>query len=517
VDAIVWGFVLRLGQVALDAALPIVVGVVTAGVLRRMVGPAGTRRVFGRGWKGLVRGWVAGKLLPVCSLGVIPVSREVRRAGVPGGTVLAFTLAAPLLNPISLLYGLTLAEPKVILAFLVASLILSTAAGVLWDRLFAPSGAAEDEAKRAALADAEPLPAHGPKRLLAVLVTAGRELVSRDVRFFAVGLIGSAAVAAVVPFGALQHTMKHADPTSPLLMAAVAVPAYSTPLPGMMRVGLMFDHGNSIGAAFGLFVLGIGLSLGTLAYLGSDFGWRRVGPWAACYLGVVLGLGYLAQPLLYDSRKVEIDHTHAFDDFSNPFPSGSAGPAAVRARLAEKFGPLGRPAVAALLLLVVVGLTARRLDRGGRLEAWLTAPPAAATDRRWDVAVPGFVLSLITLAGLVAFSVIGAFVYYPDREQCKAQMAAVYANAAVAVRTGHPDEAMRELEQWDLLVRKLEVGEAIRRFGVTAEQSRAAETLREAIEEVRDQLLASDQPAAARSFSDGVESAYRQCKSAYGR
>ena len=70
-----WGFVLRLGQVGIEAALPIVVGVMTAGVLRRMVGPAGTRKLFGRGWKGLVRGWIAGKLLPVCSLGVIPVSR----------------------------------------------------------------------------------------------------------------------------------------------------------------------------------------------------------------------------------------------------------------------------------------------------------------------------------------------------------------------------------------------------------------------------------------------------------
>jgi uncharacterized protein len=320
-----------------------------------------------------------------------------------------------------------------------------------------------------------------------------------------------------VPFGALQHTMKHADPLSPLLMAAVAIPTYSTPLPGMMRVGLMFDHGNSIGAAFGLFVLGIGLSLGTLAYLGSDFGWRRVGPWAACYLGVVLGLGYLAQPLLYDTRKVELDHTHAFDDFSNPFPAGSADTAVVRVKLAEKFGPLERPAVGALLLLSAVGLVARRLDRGGRLEAWLTAKPAPAAGRRWDVAVPGVVLGVVTLVGLVAFSVIGAFVYYPDREQCKAQMAAVYANAAVAVRTGHADEAMRELELWDLLVRKLEVGESIRRFGVTAEQSRAAAALREAIEGVRDHLLARDQPAAVLAFKDGVEAAYRECKAAYGR
>ena len=64
-----------------------------------------TRRLFGRGVRGAVRGWAIGMVLPVCSLGVIPVARELRRGGVPGGTVLAFVLTAPLLNPISFLYG----------------------------------------------------------------------------------------------------------------------------------------------------------------------------------------------------------------------------------------------------------------------------------------------------------------------------------------------------------------------------------------------------------------------------
>ncbi|MCS7269602.1 MAG: permease, partial [Gemmataceae bacterium] len=91
---VVWGFLLRLGQVTLEASLTLLVGVVVAGVLRRMVSPAGTRRLFGRGLTGLLRGWLAGMLLPVCSLGVIPVAGELRRAGVPGGTVLAFTLTA---------------------------------------------------------------------------------------------------------------------------------------------------------------------------------------------------------------------------------------------------------------------------------------------------------------------------------------------------------------------------------------------------------------------------------------
>ena len=46
-------------------------------------------------------------LMPVCSLGVIPIAREMRRSDLRGGD-LAFAMTAPLFNPLSMLYGLTL-------------------------------------------------------------------------------------------------------------------------------------------------------------------------------------------------------------------------------------------------------------------------------------------------------------------------------------------------------------------------------------------------------------------------
>lgn len=523
-SAIFWGFVLRFGQVAVESALTLVVGAVVAGVLRRMVGPAGTRRLFGRGWRGLIRGWVAGKLLPVCSLGVIPVAREMRRAGVPDGTVLSFVLAAPLLNPISLLYGLSLAEPVVILAFAAGSLVLSTAAGLIWEYAFARPVDRDAEAGRAAKADAEPLPAQGPKRILAIGATAARELAGRDLAFYTVGLAGSALLSALIPFGSLQGTMKHSDPASPLLMAAVAAPMYSTPLPGMMRIGLMFDHGNSVGAAFVLFTLGIGTSLGTAAWLGTEFGWRRTVPWFAAYVGVVLGLAYAAEPVLYDARKAEAGHTHAFDDYSSPFPAGTSfAPAAeqTRAKLDEKFGPLERPAVYAVVALAAVGLVVRRFDRRGVAERWLTARPAATAGTTcgvgWDRSVPGPVLGAVALVGLVAFSVVGAYIYYPDRAQCLDDMGAVKAEAFSATAGGRADEAIRHIEHWDLTVRKLEVGEYIRALGVTAEQAKSAEDMREALEEVRDKLLAGDVAAARKAILADVDKAFQAVKAAYPR
>ena len=512
-----WAFALRFGQAGMDATLTLVIGVVTAGVLRRMVGPAGTRRLFGTGVRGLVSGWLAGMLLPVCALGVIPVARELRRSGVPGGTVLAFVLAAPLLNPISFLYGLTLAEPTVILTFSAFSLMLTTAAGFLWDRAFAHTTDAAESRALAERADAEPAPPEGLRRILALFTTAAKELAGRDLGFYAVGLAGTALLSALIPFGSLQHTMPHSDKLSPLLMTGLAVPLYSPPLPGMMKIGLMFDHGNSIGAAFVLFAIGIGTSLGTLAWLLADFGGRRVLPWFLTYVVIVVGLGYASEGLLYDTRKPEAGHTHAFDDYSSPFTPSSAGlPATTWKKLGEKFGPLERPAAYGFLGLLTAGLLLRRLDARGAVERWLTTRPAADDAKRgWDIRVPGSVLGGLTLAGLVAFSVVGAYVYYPDRDQCLDQMFAVYADAAVAVNTGKQQEAILHLEQWDQLVRKLEVGTYLRHYGVTVEQSKTAEDLREAIEEVRDELLAGESDAARQKFKAEVEVVYRACKAAY--
>ena len=88
---------LRLLQ-ALGQAVPtILIGLVVAAIFRRALGASGTFKLFGgNGPRSLVSAWFIGMLLPVCSLGVIPVAWEMRRSRLSGGTILAFALTAPL-------------------------------------------------------------------------------------------------------------------------------------------------------------------------------------------------------------------------------------------------------------------------------------------------------------------------------------------------------------------------------------------------------------------------------------
>jgi len=253
-------------------------------------------------------------------------------------------LTGPLLNPISFLYGLTLGQPKIILSFAAITLFKTTLVAYLWETWFGGVADAVAAVERGRIADAEPIPTAGAKRILSVLVTAAKELSGRDIYYYLLGLLGNAVLSACIPFGGLRKTMFHHDPLAPLRMVFLSIPAYISPLSGMMRIGMMFEHGNSIGAAFVLLVLGIGISLGTLAWMLRDFG-RMIVPWFVVYVMVVLGIAYALEKPLWDPRQVEADHTHAFDDLSSPFYAGrETTPAQMRAlveqKLALQFGPL---------------------------------------------------------------------------------------------------------------------------------------------------------------------------------
>src|SRR5262249_52285124 len=131
-------------------------------------------------------------------------------------------------------------------------------------------------------------------------------------------------LAGLVPHGFLGTTMRHDDWLSPVLMTAIALPSYSGPLQGMMRLGLMFEHGNSVGAAFALFELGIGINVGMIVWLINLFGWRRVLVWLVFLTAGTLALAYVAEKPLYFAHE-EAGHTHAFDEWTNPFAGGFEG------------------------------------------------------------------------------------------------------------------------------------------------------------------------------------------------
>ena len=93
-SAIFWGVCLRIVQAALQASPFIFTGLCITGLLHRLMGQQHTRQLFGsNSIASLFQSWLIGMLLPGCSLGVIPIVKQLRRSGIAVGTIFAFALS----------------------------------------------------------------------------------------------------------------------------------------------------------------------------------------------------------------------------------------------------------------------------------------------------------------------------------------------------------------------------------------------------------------------------------------
>ncbi|MFO0428458.1 MAG: permease [Planctomyces sp.] len=472
-----WGFILRFVQCLAQASPFILCGFIAAAVLKRFFGYQETRRLFGGdGRWGLLRAWIIGMLLPVCSLGVVPMLRELKRAGLAGGTILAFAMAAPLFNPLSLLYGLTLSEPIAIVCFAGCSLVIVTIIGTLFDRLHGNSSDTEIQLPPAPF---------GIRRMLAVGVTCALEATGPSLVIIFVGLAGVALLGAVIPAGGFQHAFNSDNAAAPLLMMAMAIPVYATPMQAMSQLGMMFQHANSIGAAFVLLILGAGMNLGLVYWLWREYGTKRTLSFMAMLLTVVVALAYGIQDPLFPKDIEPANHTHAFDIYSQPFHSSvSTGslPSLTAEKLSRDIQIFEWHSLKLLAGLAAIGVVLRVADPKKRLEAWIEQRPEEATTPRMDLILPPSVIGLFCLGVLVAVSVAGCYAYYPTAREALAEMYIIRGEALTAARTGQKAEAEYWIDLYADWSRKMEVGVYLREWNLSEYHRWKARLLREQLE-----------------------------------
>jgi len=506
-ETVFWGALLRFTQAFIQATPTILVGVMVAGVFRRLMGYESTRRLFGNNtWRALPQAWAVGMLLPVCSLGVIPVMREMRRAGVSGGAILAFGLTAPLFNPISVLYGLTLSDPVVILTFSFCSLVIVTVMGIGWDKLFPNTSEANSD---------PPEVAFGIKRMLSIGVYCAREIIGANSLYIFTALIGVAVLSALLPLGYLQSAAEHTDPWAPLFMTGIAIPIYATPMTAMVQLAAMFQHGNSVGAAFALLALGAGANIGILVWMVREFGLKKTTAWFALLVSVVLLLSYTVDKPLYPHGVEPIGHTHAFDIYCAPFHASiqNAFPLAIKI-LRDKTAPHELVSLFALGVLIVSGVVLHFCDRQGKIEAWVERQPEVQPNM--DIVIPGPVLGGISLVGLIGLSVLGCYVYYPPPSEILEEMRIVNTEVASATIAKDWDTAQYWIPIYDNWSRKLQVSMYLRGQNITPFHRAKARVLRDKLESLKHGIENKDIED-SRQLGLDVTNAFIRMRTAYTR
>jgi len=494
--------------VSLAEASPFVLaGLMTTAVLRTFFGTEGTRRLFGEGTRSaLLRAWLLGMLLPVCSLGVIPVVRELRRARIRGGTVLAFAMSGPLFNPLSLLYGLTLSEPVAILTFAFCSLIIVTAAGLVFDRLF-------PEVSGPVAAD--PALAFGLQRMAALFSVTVREASGTAGGWLLLGLCGVGTLGALLPQNSLQHSFNADNGMAPLLMMLLSIPVYATPMLAMSQLGMMFQHANSIGAAFILLILGAGTNPGLIGWSVAEFGWKRATAWLVLVVLVLLPLAYGVQGPLFPTDVEPAGHTHAFDIYCRPFSGNEPNPVqALRDRLSRDLAPWQYRPLVVVGLLATAGVVLRLTDRRGRLEAWIWQPAEVRPAGQYDIVIPPAVLGVLSLSGLVVLSVAGCYTAYPGPAESLEAMTDARIGALSAALSLDHAETKYWAERYDDWTRRLEVGAWLRRGTLSDYHRWKSRLVREKLELLEHEVEEGDRELVLKLVSE-ITRANRRMSEAY--
>jgi len=500
----VWGMVYRLLEVSFHAAPTVLVGFFLAGIIKRLVGYETTKVWFGGdSLRSIPQAWLIGMLLPVCSLGAIPVIRQLHKAGVPGGAILAFAISAPLFNPISLLYGLSLANPVVILSFAGLSLLIVTLVGLMVEKIwpFPPRST-----------ETVPPVSYGLRRLMAVAVTSSREAWSQQSWYIALGLIGSASLSLFLPYGYLQNKAERFDAWAPLFMAGIALPVYETPMTMIIKLGDMFQHGNSVGAAFALMILGAGINLGVLTWLWLHYGKLRTFTCVGVLFLIVVGLSYSIDAPLTPQGIEPAGHTHAFDVYCSPFhPAETVGPRLVLDRLGKNLQLFEWVGLVGWGLLMLTGALTHTSRLPG-LDAWLEKP----IDRTgsWDVVLPPQVLGAAGLLGLISASVLGCFLYYPPLEEVFEELKQAQIPLVAAGVTQDWEGVNYWLPIVDDWTRRVQVSAYLRRIPQAEEHAAKAESYRDLLDGLRHAAEDRDVEAAKR-YGLAIQRAYSELKAVY--
>jgi hypothetical protein len=299
-----------LGPLFVETAPAMLLGLLAAGLVHAFLPRQPTAWLRGgTAVQQAVRGVAFGIPLPVCSCGVLPLSRRLLAAGAPAAAVVAFAAGAPELGVDSALLSLRLLGLPLTALRLVASAVLAVAVGVLVARV-----ARREEVSAGASDDGVHDAARGAGgRLRAAVAEGFGPALDHVAAWYLAGLV-VAAVAEAAVHPALGARL--GAPLDVVASALLAIPVYVCAQGATPLAAVMVHKGFSVGAALAFLLVGPGTNVAVLATLRRALGWRAALVFAGASLAGAVAVGLLVNALVAPGSLPEIHplvaHRHAW-------------------------------------------------------------------------------------------------------------------------------------------------------------------------------------------------------------
>lgn len=492
-------------RVFVESSATILVGVIAAAVIRcwggyptveSWLGPSGslerTFRIMG-----------ACCCVPLCALGVLPVIKELSDSGMPRRDLAVVWLVAPLLNPLSLLYAVSILPAWQFGVFVVIACLFGGLVSEVAGR-FTSSETANS-------LEVTPPAAQGTTRLWNGAIAVGRIVTGWALFYIAAGAVISGVIISFIPATSFERIFAIDNPAGPLEAMTLTAPQAITPISFTMAVAAIRVMHLAFACAISLQLLGVAWCGGTVLAMRSIWGWKRtMGLFCATlFLAVAASYGaYATSPPLIG----EAEESHGLDTLARPYhPSFQQFSVAVNQQL-QHTDAIMRGGAVLLLLTVLWGVVVRvgKFQYREQIEA---PESDAKGDSRWNVELSPGQIGVVSLVLLAVCCVMVMYALFPSVEESFAQMQDIQADAVMAVKNSRTDLAAEKITQWDTVAARLPVGWVLR-FGMpSANQAAQIRRMRELLWDIRQQMKTERlTDNNAREQSNHLKERFQECR-----
>lgn len=478
-------------RTVLEASPTILGGVAISAWLRTLATPVKIQSIFfGEGIQGSLRTILVGMAMPVCAIGILPVLRELRSLGLPTNKLIILGVSAPLLNPFSILFGLTVLSFPLYLIMVVATMVLAIIVGEVSDRF----------AMRTEIT-ALPRPAGltGGTRMRNLLIASGRLVTGRTLFDLAVTIVVSGLTVSLVHAGAFYILCESTNQAGTGVASILSLTQYVSPSRAIIQLGGIEDANLSTATGLGIYLCGSAISGASLLALLQWQGLRRTFAISIAFL-LFVGLSTYLSRYLIPNPVVEIAETNALDNLSRPihgtFQQIDKDLTASLSFL-NTFMYFGS---AALLLLVLTGIIARIAKVNLRDDDPNLI--ASQSDGRLSMALSASQLGAVSIAIVGILFFISTFLFFPGPNEVMQEMDMYQMDARLMVQTGNINAAVDRLDAWDSAAAGVPIGAAIRGSFPTKLQRELTRELRTELRDFRQLLTDGDVVAAEKRLPD---------------
>lgn len=289
-------------KLALEILPYYVGGVLIAGMLMVFVPRSVLNRYLGGGGlKPIAVAAGSGCVVPVCSCSVIPLTAGFVDAGIPIAPVIAFLVAAPMMNPAVFILTGGMLGWKMAIIRLVSAFLLAIAVGLVIGRLFRKKILTKDDLRTREVLEVEKdaCSANGEIHLTSLTLTrkaslgfkvAGDEFIDLA-KYLAIGLSVAALLEIAIPSHIVEMILGGAA-GSVIIAALIGIPLYVCTCSEVPIVYALMSKGMTAGAGIAFMIGGPGVSIATMIMLSSFMRKKLIIIYASLYLvgAVIFGL-----------------------------------------------------------------------------------------------------------------------------------------------------------------------------------------------------------------------------------